>query len=320
MSHQIEISHCGICGTDLHFLRSGFGPTDYPIVVGHEIVGKATRVGKDVKHVKVGQRVGVGAQSGSCLQNNCKECQHNSEQYCQKGQTTTYGSKWPTGEKSYGGYARFWRGNGHFVIPIPDGVDSADAAPMLCGGITTYSPLKRAGAGPGKRVGIVGIGGLGHFALLWAKAMGVDKVVAISRSASKKEDAKKLGADDYIATADEGWDTKNANSLDVIVSTVSGSNLPLQGYLSLLDVGGRFIQVGAPEEPFPPLPPFALIAKRVSLEGSAIGSPEQIVEMLQLAADKKIKPWTQEIPMADANKAIVDFEAGKPRYRFVLKN
>lgn len=191
---------------------------------------------------------------------------------------------------------------------------------VFAGGITTYSPLKRAGAGPGKRVGIVGIGGLGHFALLWAKALGADKVVAISRSASKKEDAKKLGADDYIATADEGWDTKNANSLDVIVSTVSGSNIPLQGYLGLLDVGGRFIQVGAPEEPFPPLSPFALIAKRVSLEGSAIGSPEQIAEMLQLAADKKVKPWTQEIPMTDANKAIVDFEAGKPRFRFVLKN
>ena len=123
-----------------------------------------------------------------------------------------------------------------------------------------------------------------------------------------------------VAPGCEGWETKNTNSLDVIVSTVSGSNLPLQGYLSLLDVGGRFIQVGGPEAPFPALHPFALIAKRVSLEGSAIGSPKEIAEMLQLAADKKVKPWIQEIPMADANKAIIDFEAGKPRYRFVLKN
>ena len=131
---DIEISHCGICGTDLHFLRSGFGPTDYPIVVGHEIVGKATRVGKNYANkVKVGDRVGVGAQSGSCLRNNCLQCENDTEQYCQNAQTTTYGSRWPSGEKSYGGYAKNWRGNGHFVIPIPDALDSAEAAPMLCG-------------------------------------------------------------------------------------------------------------------------------------------------------------------------------------------
>lgn len=206
------------------------------------------------------------------------------------------------------------------MIPIPDGLSSADAAPMLCGGITTYSPLKRSGCGPGTRVGVVGIGGLGHFALLWAKALGAKKVVAISRSSSKKEDAIKLGADEYIATADEGWDKDNANSLDVIISTVSGSNLPVLGYLSLLDVGGRYIQVGAPEDPLPAMPAFPFIMKGVSLEGSAIGPPSQIREMLELAASRNVKPWIQEIPMSDANKAIIDFEDGKPRYRFVLKN
>lgn len=176
------------------------------------------------------------------------------------------------------------------------------------------------GCGPGKRVGIVGIGGLGHFGLLWAKMLGADKVIAISRSDSKKEDAKKLGADDLIATGKEGWEKDHANSLDLIVSTVSGPNMPLSGYLSLLDVGGRFIQVGAPEDPVPQFAAFALIAKKVSVEGSAIGSPAQIQEMLQLAAKNKIKPWINEVPMSDANKAIVQFEEGKPRYRFVLKN
>ncbi|KAK5162913.1 uncharacterized protein LTR77_011074 [Saxophila tyrrhenica] len=318
---DIEISHCGICGSDLHALRSGWGPTDYPIVVGHEIVGKAIRVGKNVdKKISVGDRVGVGAQSGSCLRNSCRECTHDYEQYCQNGQTTTYGGKWPSGEKAQGGYAKFWRGNGHFVFNIPEGLASEDAAPMLCGGVTTYSPLKMGGCGPGKRVGIIGIGGLGHFGLLWAKALGADKLVAISRGTSKKEDAKKLGADDFIATQEEGWETKNASSLDLIVSTVSGANIPIMKYLQLLDVGGRFIQVGAPEDPFPQFHPFALIAKRVSVEGSAIGSPKEIEEMLQLAADKKIKPWIQEMPMKDANKAIVQFEEGKPRYRYVLKN
>lgn len=190
---------------------------------------------------------------------------------------------------------------------------------MLCGGITTYSPLVAGGA-KGKRVGIVGIGGLGHFGLLWAKMLGAEKVIAISRSGAKKDDAKELGANDLIATGEEGWDTKHANSLDLIVSTVSGPNMPLQGYLNLLDVGGRFIQVGAPEDPVPPFTAFALIAKKVSVEGSAIGSPKQIQEMLELAAKNKVKPWIQEMPMSDANKAIIDFEKGVPRYRFVLKN
>lgn len=187
------------------------------------------------------------------------------------------------------------------------------------GGITVYSPLV-AGECRGKRVGIVGIGGLGHFGLLFARMLGASKVVAISRSDSKREDAKKLGADDLIATGKEGWDKDNANSLDLIVSTVSGSDMPLSGYLNLLDLGGRFIQVGAPEDPMPQYSAFAVIGKKVSVEGSMIGSPKQIEEMLQLAAKNQVQPWIQEKPMSEANKAIVDFEDGKPRYRFVLKN
>ena len=232
----------------------------------------------------------------------------------------TYNSKWPTGEKSYGGYSRHWRGDSHFVFAIPDGVDSAEAEPMLCGGVTLYSPLKQNGCGPGKRVGIVGIGGLGHFGLLWAKALGADEVVAISRTDSKKEDAFKMGATKFIATAEEGYEKTYANSLDLIVSTVSGPGMPLTSYLSLLDIGGQFIQVGAPEDPVPSFMAFSLILKKVKVGGSLIGSPDEIREMLQLAADKKIHPWINERPMADANQALVDFEKGLPRYRYVLKN
>ena len=320
---DIEITHSGVCGSDIHTLSSGWGPTAYPCVVGHEIVGKAVRVGKDVKTgVKVGDRVGVGAQSGACLnqKGDCPNCADGSENYCQVQSTGTYNSKWPSGEKSYGGYAKYWRGDNNFVIPIPDGVDSSEAAPMLCGGVTLYSPLKANGCGPGKRVGIVGIGCLGHFGLLWAKALGADKVVAISRTDAKKEDAFKMGADDFIATAEEGYEKKYANSLDLIVSTVSGPGLPLTSYLGLLDIGGQFIQVGAPEDPIPQFMAFSLILKKVKIGGSLIGSPAEIKEMLQLAADKNIHPWINERPMADANQVIVDFEKGVPRYRFVLKN
>jgi D-arabinose 1-dehydrogenase-like Zn-dependent alcohol dehydrogenase len=200
------------------------------------------KVGKNVKHIKLGDRVGLGAQAGSCL--DCEECVAGLEPYCSKGLIGTYNAKYPDGSKSYGGYADYCRAPGHFVVKIPDGLTLAEAAPMLCGGVTVWSPLKKNGAGPGKRVGIVGIGGLGHFGLLWAKALGCDEVVAISRTSSKAADAKKMGADRFIATdEDEGWAKKNSRSLDLIVSTVSSPNMPLTGYFRLLKTYGQFIQV-----------------------------------------------------------------------------
>ncbi|KAH8886606.1 zinc-binding dehydrogenase [Thozetella sp. PMI_491] len=320
---DIEISHCGICGSDLHMLRSGWSETPYPCVVGHEIVGKAVRVGKNVKHVAVGDRVGVGAQARSCLQTTCVDCSAGNENHCINSNINTYGSIYPNDEgKSYGGYADYNRTNGHFVVPIPEGIDSALAAPMLCGGITVFSPLRQNGCGPGKKVGVVGVGGLGHFAVLFAKALGADKVVGISRKSSKKDDVLKLGADEYIATDDdEGWVAKHRRSLDLIISTVSSGNMPLEEYLKLLKVKGAFIQVGAPDGGnLPPINAFTLIGNGIKVGGSAIGSPQEIKEMLELAADKKIQPWVEQIPLRDANKAIVDLAAGKPRYRYVLVN
>lgn len=205
------------------------GPTTYPCCVGHEIVGIAVRVGSKAEGgIKVGDRVGVGAQSESCLgrKGDCEECANGNEPYCGTHMAGTYNGKYMNGGNSYGGYALYNRAPSHFVIKIPDAISSAEAAPMLCGGITTYSPLRYNGCGPGKKVGIIGVGGLGHFGIMFAKALGADKVVAISRKDNKKEDALKLGADEYIATDDDPeWATHHARSLDLIVSTVSSSKV-----------------------------------------------------------------------------------------------
>ncbi|OAP64092.1 hypothetical protein AYL99_00064 [Fonsecaea erecta] len=319
---DIKITHCGICGSDLHTLRSGWGPTLYPVCVGHEIVGVAVRVGSKAENgIKVGDRVGVGAQSGSCLRPDCDECSHDLENYCQIKQTGTYNSKWPDGSKSYGGYGDYWRGHSHFVFKIPDGLPSDIAAPMLCGGITAFSPLTQHGAGPGKRVGIIGLGGLGHFGVMGAKALNVDKLVVISRTSSKKADAMKMGADAFIATnEDKNWARTHRRSLDLIVSTVSSANMPFPQYLQLLRVGGTYVQIGAPEDNIPSFNAFALLSRKIKITGSGIGSPKEIREMLDLFARKKVWTWNNNYPMKEANRAIVDMDAGKARYRIVLVN
>lgn len=301
-------------------LSSGWGPTPYPCCVGHEIVGKAVRVGKEVKNIKVGDRVGVGAQAQSCLE--CVDCKNGNMTYCKKA-VNTYGSIYPNQkDKSYGGYSNYNRTHSAFVVKIPEKIESADAAPMLCGGVTVYSPLVRNGCGPGKTVGIVGVGGLGHFGVLFAKALGADRVVGISRKNDKRDDVLKLGADKYIATGeDKDWAAENARTLDLIICTVSSEKMPMTEYLSLLKVGGTFIQVGAPDGGnLPPINAFTLIANGIKVGGSLIGTPQEIEEMLQLAADKGIKPWIEVRPMKEANQAIIDFEKGLPRYRFVLEN
>ncbi|KAF2705138.1 GroES-like protein [Pleomassaria siparia CBS 279.74] len=320
---DIKVSHCGICGSDIHTLRSGWGSTHYPVCVGHEIVGHVVRIGSSdsASRFKIGDRVGVGAQAASCLEDDCEECSVGMEQHCIKGFVGTYNGKYADGSWSMGGYADMVRVPAHFVIKIPSGLRSEEAAPMMCGGITVFAPLKKNGAGPGKRVGIVGLGGLGHFGVLFAKALGCEKVIAISRKRNKVEDAKAMGADVYIATSeDEKWDRKHARSLDLIISTVSSPDMPLSGYLRLLRTNGQFIQVGAPEDKLPAIAAFALIAKGCKIGGSQIGSPKEIEEMLAFAVEKKVTPWIQTRPMKDANKSVVDMEDGKARYRYVLVN
>ncbi|BGP52233.1 hypothetical protein JCM10450v2_008204 [Rhodotorula kratochvilovae] len=303
---DIKITHCGVCASDLHTMSGGWGQVDYPQVLGHEILGEAVRVGSKVTHVKVGDIVGVG---------------------CDKGQVGTYAGKYyregpGKGAKSYGGYADYHRAPGHFVVKIPDGLDHALAAPMLCGGVTVFSPLKQYGAGTtAKDVGIVGIGGLGHFGLLFAKALGAN-VTAISHSESKKADAEKMGASRFIATH-SGKDDDFApykRSLDLIICTTNDTNMPILGYLSLLRPGGNLILVGAPEKPLPELPAFPFIMGNVHIGGSAIGSPKMINEMLELAAAQGIESWIEKRDLKDANQTVKDMHASKARYRYVLVN
>ncbi|KAH7396668.1 putative zinc-binding alcohol dehydrogenase [Phaeosphaeria sp. MPI-PUGE-AT-0046c] len=322
---DIKITHSGICGSDLHTLRSGWGATDYPQCVGHEIVGIAVRVGSQAENsIKIGDRVGVGAQCDSCLgrlNKECEECASGLEQYCQHKFVGTYAGTHLNGDKSWGGYALYNRSPSHFVFKIPEGVSSAAAAPMLCAGVTTYSPLKHYGAGPGKSVGVVGLGGLGHFAILWAKALGVDRIVAISRKAEKAQDALRLGADAYVAT-DDGPNAfaEHARSLDIIISTISSAKTPMANYLSLLRRDGALVQIGLPDDGVFQVPAHPLAFGRKKLGSSLIGSPAEIREMLQLAADKDVQPLVEERPMKAANQALVDMEQGKARYRYVLVN
>ncbi|PYH90373.1 GroES-like protein [Aspergillus ellipticus CBS 707.79] len=327
---EIRITHCGICGTDLHTLRSGWGPTEYPCVVGHEIIGIVTRLGisaTPTEPLQLGDRVGIGAQIHSCFEPSCESCTHAEENYCPQIVSTynaryySHETKRRSGEKTYGGFARTWRGPVDFVFKIPAGLPSAQAAPLLCAGVTVFTPLRKYGAGAGKTVGIIGIGGLGHLGIMFARALGCESVVGISRTGRKREDVKKLGADGFIATdEDQGWQRTWSRKLDLVVCTVDGEDMPLEGYLKLLKVDGTFVQVGAPEKPLPRLMAWALIQKAVKVTGSNIGSREDIREMLKVAAEKQVLPWVEKRPMAEVNGALKDMEAGRARFRYVLEN
>jgi alcohol dehydrogenase (NADP+) len=316
---DIAISHCGICGSDIHTLRSGWGTTHYPVCVGHEIVGHIVRLGSSTTGLQLGERVGVGAQAFSCLSPTCPECTQGLEQHCPK-MVGTYNGKYPDGSRSMGGYATHIRVPAHFAIRIPDKLRSEHAAPMMCGGITVYAPLVANHTGPGTRVGIIGLGGLGHFGILFAVALGAE-VTAISRRRNKEADAKAMGATGYIATSEDAkWARHHARSLDLIISTVSSPDMPLESYLRLLRTGGQFIQVGAPEDKLPPIAAFGLIGKGCKIGGSQIGSPKQIESMLAFAAEKGVRPGGEVRGRGEANRAVVEMEDGKARYRYVLVN
>ncbi|KAF4201533.1 hypothetical protein CNMCM8927_001428 [Aspergillus lentulus] len=302
---DIRITHCSVCSSDLSTLCSSWAPADYPCCVGHEIVGIAIRVG--VMPVFAG---GVH-----------QECESGRENYCHVHLTGTYNGRYLSGDKSFGGFARYHRAPSHFVFKVPDKLLSSHVAPMMCAGVTTYSALKSNGCGPGKNVGIIGIGGLGHFGILWAKALGAEKVVAISRRSNKRQDAALLGADGYVATEEDvDWAKSHAMTLDLLIFTVSSSQMPLESYLSCLRTDGCFVQIGLPSGKFPAFRAGLLASRSAKVAGSFIGAPREIREMLQVAVDKNVVPWVTERPMKEANAAIVDMAKGKPRYRYVLVN
>ncbi|EIW62534.1 GroES-like protein [Trametes versicolor FP-101664 SS1] len=316
---EISITHCGVCGSDLHTLTQGWGESKLPLIAGHEIVGTVTRVGDRVTGFKPGDRVGVGAQIGACL--NCKRCDANYENYCPE-QIDTYNAEYPDGVVTQGGYATAIRAHERFVFAIPKNLESRHAASMLCAGLTVYSPLKTNGAGPGKTVGIIGIGGLGHYAVLFAKALGAD-VYAFTHDATKVKDIKQMGAHHVINTSEQKDFAKSlAGEFDIIISTLDSYSpeTPLADFLSMLVVHGKLITVGIPDadNPLPPIHPFDLMSSGALLGGSHIGSKKECIEMLQLAAEKGVKPWIEELPMKEVGKALRSLGDNKVRYRYVL--
>lgn len=263
--------------------------------------------------------MGYGAHCGSCGE--CVNCTHNLENYCLKGARGTYQGKTNDSVQPFtqGGYADYYQASGHFAIPIPDELESTVAAPMLCAGVTVYSPLKRWGAGPGKKVGVVGIGGLGHLGVQFATALGAD-TYAISHSDSKREDAAKLGAKGFIASKNkEAALAEHRNSFDILLCTSYQDDMPLADfYLPLLKIGGNMIIVGLPNSGLPKVSSRAIFGKSIS--SSLVGSPAELRDMLDLAVKKGVKTWVETRPMSEATQAVNDFAAGKPRYRFVLVN
>lgn len=319
---DIAIECCGVCGSDVHSITGGWGDIITPLITGHEIVGKAVKVGSQVKGFKVGDRVGVGAQVWSCGE--CNRCKNDQENYCAK-QVDTYNAKYPNGDIAHGGYATAARVNERFCFHIPDSIPSEIAAPMMCAGLTVYSPLVRHGAGPGAVVGIVGIGGLGHLALQFAKALGCAEVVAISSSDKKREDAMKMGATDYIVHGGADGDNakiteKYADYFDLILVTADVSEgIPLD-LMSCLKVNKRFICVAMPDEALPPIKTQDFAGNGAMLGGGHIGSKVEAEAMLKLAAEKGVKTIIETLPMKEAGKAVQRVKSNEVRYRHVLIN
>ncbi|OCH88270.1 GroES-like protein [Obba rivulosa] len=315
---EIAITHCGVCGSDVHTLTQGWGEIKVPLVAGHEIVGKVVRIGDKVTEFKPGDRVGVGAQIGSCL--SCRACKMDCENYCPKA-IDTYNSKYPDGVITQGGYATAIRAHERYVFPIPDEIESRHAATMMCAGLTVYSPLRTYGTGPGKKVGIMGIGGLGHYAIMWAKAMGAE-VYAFTNQREKVDDCKQMGADHVIDMNEKEFWKPLAGALDLIVSTMDTfeEGMPFSSYLTMLYVHGKFISCGLPDtnNPMPPLHGFDLAGNGCLVGGSHVGSKKEIIEMLELARSKDIRPWIEELPMKDVAKALRGVKDNKVHYRYVL--
>lgn len=310
----IDIHYCGVCHSDLHTARNEWHGTIYPCVPGHEIVGKVVSVGDHVTKFKVGDFAAVGCLVDSCRE--CDYCKDGLEQYCENGNTGTYNSPDIYSDKqTYGGYSESIVVDENFVLKIPANLNLAATAPLLCAGITTYSPLKHWNAGPGKKVGIVGIGGLGHMGVKIAKAMGAH-VIVFTTSPSKMEDAKRLGADEVVLSKDEEQMKQYAGKLHFILDAVSAAH-DINSYLKLLRVDGSLALVGAPEHPLP-VAAFSVIQNRRSFAGSSIGGIAETQEMLDFCGKHNIVADIEMIQINQINEAYERLLKGDVKYRFVI--
>ncbi|QWU16713.1 uncharacterized zinc-type alcohol dehydrogenase-like protein [Paenibacillus sophorae] len=309
----IDIQFSGICHSDIHSAFDEWGGGIFPMVPGHEIAGIVSAVGTEVTKFAVGDRVGVGCFVDSCGE--CEYCLSGEEQYCTKGFVATYNSLDYDGNPTYGGYSQKIVVTEGFVVRIPDSLELNVASPLLCAGITTYSPLKHWNAGPGKKVAIVGVGGLGHLAIQYAHAMGAE-VTVLSRSIGKKEEALSFGADHYFATSDPATFKTLASQFDLILNTVS-ANLDVDAYLSLLRIDGTLVNVGAPAEP-DKYQVFSLIMGRRSIAGSLVGGIRETQEMLDFSAEHGIAPKIEVIRADQVDEAYQRVLRSDVRYRFVI--
>jgi alcohol dehydrogenase (NADP+) len=314
---QIDILYCGVCHSDLHTVRnewSAFAPTVYPCVPGHEIVGRVVKAGNAVKKFKEGDLAAVGCMVDSCRK--CPSCLAGEEQYCENGMVLTYqGPDKILGGVTYGGYADSIVVDEAYVLRLPNGLDPAGAAPLLCAGITTYSPLRHWNVGKGQKVGIVGLGGLGHMGLKLAKAFGAH-VALFTTSPNKTADAVRLGADDVILSTDNAAMKKHAGSFDFILDTVAGDH-DLNAYLQLVKLNGAMTLVGAPSKPLS-VAAFSLIMKRRQLAGSTIGGIRETQEMLDFCGEKGIAADIELIRIQQINEAYERLLKSDVKYRFVI--
>jgi len=311
---QFDIMFCGVCHSDLHQIKNDWFPGIFPMVPGHEIVGKVQKVGAHVKRYKVGDLVGVGCMVDSCR--SCDECKEGLEQYCQAGSSQTYnGTEQDKKTPTYGGYSNTIIVNEDFVLRISDKLDLASVAPLLCAGITTYSPLRHWKVSKGHKLGVVGLGGLGHMAVKFGVSFGAE-VTVLSTSESKEADAKKLGAHKFVVTKDKAQLKSVRGSFDFIIDTVSAKH-DMNTYLGLLKTNGVMICVGVPSEPSP-IAAFSIIVGRKSLAGSSIGGIRETQEMLDYCSDHNIVSDIEVIAMKDITQAYERMLKGDVKYRFVI--
>ncbi|HEX8705273.1 MAG TPA: NAD(P)-dependent alcohol dehydrogenase [Myxococcaceae bacterium] len=310
---QIDILYCGVCHSDIHQVRDEWGGAIFPMVPGHEIVGRVSKVGSAVKGFKAGEAVGVGCFVDSCRQ--CPSCRKGEEQYCDSGMVSTYNGRERDGSPTYGGYSTRVTVDEKYVLRIPESLPLDRAAPLLCAGITTYSPLRHYGLKAGDKLAVVGLGGLGHMGVKFGKAMGAE-VTVLSTSPSKRNDALKLGATHFAATSDKNTFNTLAGQFDFILDTVSAPH-DYNAYLSLLKVDGTMILVGAPEAPTP-LAAFPLIMRRRKLGGSLIGGIRETQEMLDFCAKHNVASDIEVIPIQKINEAYERMLKNDVRYRFVI--
>ena len=304
---EIKISHCGVCYSDVHLIDNDWGISKYPFIPGHEIVGTVVGIGENVQNLSVGERVGVGWQADSC--GICEWCRSGDEHLCAQAQPTCVGRN--------GGFADKVRVNWRFAIPLPRTLESENAAPLLCAGVTVYAPLRNHGVRPSSRVGVIGIGGLGHIGIQFARAFGAE-VTAFSTSKDKENEAKELGAHHFVNTRDTGALKKVANSFDFLLSTVNADQ-DWSAYVSALRPNGMLCLVGAPPSGMQLQVP-VLIGGQRAVSGSSTGSPKDLYEMLDVAARHNVKAITEPFPMAKANDAVTRVKKNQVRYRAVLTN